>query len=197
MSKHSLSFDPQRHEYRLNGNVVPSVTQIVRAVIPRQFEPDPWYLQRGSMVHKAVALMLCGELDWASVDERILPRVRAAQAYWQQNVNRICPLNSVSDTWLMEIEKPGCHAPLGFAGTPDLRVGGALLDWKSSAEPEAEAQLGGYVHFYPPRTIRTCICVELRDDGTYRETCYDARRCAALFLNVLTVYQWMNKHGRL
>ena len=193
----TLTFDADRHEYRLGRNLVPSVTQIVRAVIPRQFAPDPWYLQRGSMVHKAVALMLRGELDWGSVDERILPRVRAAQAYWQQNVHRLCPLISAADTWLMEIESVGCNAALGFAGTPDLRVGAAILDWKSSTEPEAEVQLGGYVTFHKQGEIRTCICVELRDDGTYRETCYDARRCAALFLNVLTVYQWMKKHGRV
>ena len=52
-----LIFEPIAHTYTLAGKIMPSVTQIINAVIPRTFDPDPWYMQRGTMVHRAVALV--------------------------------------------------------------------------------------------------------------------------------------------
>ncbi len=195
MTDLTLTFDADRHVYAIGGNPVPSVTQIIRAVIPRQWNADPWCMQRGTMVHKAAALLLRGQLDWTTVDERILPRVRAVEKFWLQNqVELTGPTSSAYAMWVEEL---GCNPVFGYAGTPDLRIGSVIVDWKSCDEPEAEIQGGGYACMFRPGQIRTFMSVELKEDETYRVTKYDAKRCSGLFMNVLTVYQWMVKHGRV
>jgi len=67
MTDLTLTFDADRHVYAIGGNPVPSVTQIIRAVIPRQWNADPWCMQRGTMVHKAAALLLRGQTAAAVV----------------------------------------------------------------------------------------------------------------------------------
>jgi hypothetical protein len=185
-----LTFDETAHEYRAYGVRVPSVTQIIRAVIPFPYQCDRWYLQRGTMVHKAVAMMLRGDLDWDSVDPRIQFRVMAAQCFAKEFADK---LGNPSE---FDIE---CRqsSPLGFAGTPDLYANGLLVDWKSSDEPETEIQLGGYCCFRPRAQVKQCMSVELREDGNYSIKKYVPARCAGLFLNVFSVYQWMAKNGRL
>ena len=183
-------FDAASHTYTLDGGVkVPSVTQIIGAVLPRTWDCDPWYMQRGTMLHKAVALMLHGELDWNSVDERIVLRVHAAEKFLSEyEVHRL---------GVLRIEERMCSSCGQFAGTPDLVAGEkTIVDWKSVVEPEAEIQLGGYA-ILAGITEGRAFAVETRDDGTYAATKYDIRRARQLFLNVLTVYQFMAKNGRI
>tara|TARA_R100001244_G_scaffold79405_2_gene62452 strand:- start:1438 stop:2130 length:693 start_codon:yes stop_codon:yes gene_type:complete len=57
---HAINFDVEKHEYSINGQVKPSVTQILRGVnLSPRFDgvsdvDMTWYMDRGTMVHKAM-----------------------------------------------------------------------------------------------------------------------------------------------
>jgi hypothetical protein len=187
----SLVFDHVIHRYCIGERVLPSVTQIINAVIPRTYQPDPWYMQLGTMVHKAVALMLRGDLDEESVDPRIAGYVMAANSFLAQQPIEVCD-------HMLEI--PLCDPKRGFAGTPDVTTDAAIIDWKSgTVDDVTEIQTGGYAVLTSPIAPRRrrLMAVELHEDGTYKIYQYEERRAYGLFLNVLSVYQWMQKNGRL
>ncbi len=184
-------FDPASHTYHLGDRVLPSVTEIIEAVIPRKWNPDPWYMQRGSMVHRACALLLRGELDEASLDPRIAGQMRAARAVMAAYPTILG--DAIGQGGI--IEQPLADPVRGFAGTPDYISGaGVLVDWKASVEPTVEPQLGGYA-MAAGITRGRCMAVELREDGTFQVTEFDVARCRGIFLNVLTVWQWKQHHG--
>lgn len=184
----TLTFDHATHTYEVGGKVLPSVTQIVNRVIPRQHYADEWYLRRGSMVHKAIAMHLNGNLDWPSLDPRILGYVRAADRCLAEN------FPNWREDFVAEMPLPG--GPLGYAGTFDLLTGGKLIDWKCSDTPATEVQLGGYVALIEHwgKSVRACVAVELSEAGTYKTQWYKPARCKALFLAALSIYGWMKEN---
>jgi len=191
-----IEFDEATHTYRLAGQVVPSVTQIVRAVVPGAHTgATEWHMQRGTMVHKALALLVHGRLDWASVDPMIEGFVRAGQAclddVWPGRTGALTELRMADDK-------------RGFAGTADLLFHAGrqrvLVDWKSSYGPQAELQLGGYVSLIECELERwskvdQAYVVELREDATYKLEPFNPARCRALFLAALTIYGWGREAG--
>lgn len=189
--KGSFTFNEEKHEYALDGMVLPSVTQIVSAVIPRSHNADEWYLRRGTMIHRSAAMMLRGILDWQSVDPRICGHVKAAE----RAVNDL--FGGPSED--MIIERPDYHKIMLYAGTPDLIHKGQLWDWKCSAEPENAFQLGAYCAIAEQRgiNIKSCAAVELHDDGTYRIDTYKPARCKSLFMACYSLYGWMKENNRI
>jgi hypothetical protein len=175
----------EKHVYSTDGGrVLPSVTQIVNEVTPRKHLADEWFLHRGSMVHRAVALALRGVLDRESLDPVIAPRVDAAERCVQEM--GWCLRDAAIEVSL--------GSPLGFAGTPDLILSdGTVIDWKSSEEPQVEVQLGGYAVLGGGGAF--CFGVVLNEDGTYRVAKYQSRRCRGLFLNYLSVWQFKKQAG--
>ena len=51
--KHVLTFDEGAHAYTIDSRPVPSVTQVLRDVLP-MFHAEEYYLQRGRAVHAHV-----------------------------------------------------------------------------------------------------------------------------------------------
>ena len=74
-------FDPKRHLYRNEkGTVVPSTTQVFSILGCNDFDGVPadvleWKRNYGIAVHKAIELLVEGDLDWDSLDEMIIPAV--------------------------------------------------------------------------------------------------------------------------
>jgi len=66
-----LIFNEESHRYLLNGNIVPSVTQVINGVFP--FEASGLAVQRsadfGKAVHKAIELNIHKKLNWGTVDD--------------------------------------------------------------------------------------------------------------------------------
>ena len=170
----TLSFDPAVHEYRANGRLVPSVTQILEAVGLIDYSYLPWptrqmALDRGRAVHEAIALDLAGDLDEESADEiGILGCVRAARA-------ARAALGIVTPD---AVEERVYHPTLDYAGTLDLRAGNIVIDWKTNhAEYWVRFQLAAYAAclaaskgsatHWDGALVRR-ICVELHEDATYR-----------------------------
>ena len=178
-------FDPIKHIYTdpKTDRRLPSVTQVVHDVSGSEHFAEPWHLQRGSMIHRAVTLYLGERLDESTVDPRIRGRVNSA-------IRAIKELN-IQPT-LIEFRMK--HKLYGFAGTPDLLAGNTLIDWKSSKMKETGPQMGGYVllleaHGYK---VKTCLEIILEDD---RYIIHEHKTAPnrAIFLAALTVYKW--KHS--
>lgn len=156
-----IEYDPSLHRYRVNGVVVPSVTEILRfsglSDISWFDEYSAW---RGTAVHLACQLDDEHDLDPASVDETVKPYLEA----WQKFKAHMCFV-SLGNEVMRHRKLNG----MPFAGTPD-RVGvlGALrcvLDIKSGAvRPETAIQLAAYTH------LTDClhrVAVSLSPDGNY------------------------------
>ncbi len=190
-----LDFDPAEHAYRIDGVRVPSVTQVIRHVVPG-FQADPYYLQRGTAIHHGCRLLDDGKLDWSSVAPEILPRIQA----WEK-FRHDWPAELVAN------EKPLGNPLLMFAGTLDrlFRWEGKLVlaDIKSSFEPQSFLQLGGYANLVAGNSevgqrVHRGVVVEVRDDGTYRAEWRDQgalRRAEQQFLACLTIYGFMKTHN--
>jgi hypothetical protein len=59
--------------YSYQGRSIRSVSKILNVIYPLPPDLDPWYLERGKLVHHATTLIDKGTIDWATVDERIKP----------------------------------------------------------------------------------------------------------------------------
>ena len=155
-----LDFNAEAHEYRLDGQLVPSVTQVLAVL--EDFEGVPWHLLEaarkfGQHVHEACALMVRGELDWASLDPALVPYVEAAQRFIDESgfVVRACELQVA-------------HPSLRYAGTLDL-LGEwrelCLIDFKSGVFPRSVGpQTAGYAAAYQEQTgvrVERRYCVQL------------------------------------
>lgn len=195
-----VDFDPDTHTYRINGERVPSVTQVIKAILPSNYGPmsdemREYAMQRGRAMHHACRLADESRLDWSTVDPAISGRVSA----WQSFRNECPPHQVIANEMFCG------HSVHRFAGTIDrvfqVENDDWIIDLKSTHVPQDFAQIGGYATLWeangnPSRKVHGCI-VELADDGSYR--CYwmkpkeveDAKR---LFTSMLNVYRFARKH---
>ena len=180
-----LRFDPEKHIYTLGDRRLPSVTEIVNSVCGVEYYADEFYLNKGSQVHKCIALYLGGRLDDSSVDLRIRGRVDQAKKVIREL--RINPS-------LIEVSM--AHPVLGYAGTPDLLAGNVLIDWKSSHTKEGGVQAGGYVELLEANkySVKECYEIVLEDDR-YIVFEHQPKRSRRLFLAAKIIYDW-RQNGR-
>jgi len=181
----TLTFNETRHEYRVSGVVVPSVTQIVNAVLqPDYSHCGPWHMERGAAVHRAAELIGLGK-HLASVCDAIAGHVAAVRRWYAEHPEVV----------VLGVETR-VHTR-SYAGTLDLLASDAkgpfLLDWKCGPHITTCWQLGGYANAIKAMNgtqIKRGRGVTLNDDGTYKETeDYDMRRYATEFQWVLGVYK--------
>ena len=67
--------------YSYHGRPVRSISKILNVIYPLPPDLDPWYLERGKMVHHATTLIDAGTLDWDMLDPRIKPFCAAYQSF--------------------------------------------------------------------------------------------------------------------
>lgn len=143
----SFTFNPERHEYRLDGVRLPSVTEIlhVAGMLPDYSFVEEFYSERGKAVHAAIALDLAGTLDEGSVSEEVWPYLERAR--WAVKFGFAQGLCSFP-----VVETPFYDPMNRFAGTPDLvadlsgpRPTVVVIDWKTGAiEPGHSIQAAAY-----------------------------------------------------
>lgn len=142
-------FDESSHKYLVNGREVPFVSGVLKQAGLVNFpEAALPFLEnagnRGRMVHKACDLLDCNNLDWNSLNEEVVPYVRAYERF----LNEHTPSWDLSEASLYSEE-------LGVAGTVDrageiLYVEGidstCVLDIKTASRiyPHYWVQLSGY-----------------------------------------------------
>jgi hypothetical protein len=124
----ALTFNSERHEYRLGGRLVPHVTGILAGL---NLVDTSWFTEesrlRGQAVHQAIHYHLEGDLDWSTVQDRFKGYVEAAILFLDD-------AKAVIDSTELRLVHGG--API-FAGTADV-VGelfgdASVVDWKSGA----------------------------------------------------------------
>lgn len=189
-----FAFDRASHTYRINGAIVPSVTQVIGAVMPG-WQAAEWYLQRGLALHHGCHLADKGVLDWHSVSPEIHGRIRAWLRF-RDEYRAECVM----------AEMPMSHPIYRYAGAPDRGFESderlTVCDLKSTIEPQVRLQLGGYSLLWTAnnggRKVWQAVAVELHDDETYRTLWLDQhelRRAEQAFLNCLGVYGFMTAHN--
>ena len=194
----NFEFEEETHEYRLDGILIPSVTQILTAL---GFIDARWFTTegciRGEKVHKGTVLLESpGGINWDSVkrieDALATPIVPYLNAY----ARFLLETGWVSN----EIERPRYRADIGVAGTPD-RIGrfngskkdeglevktGARQDWwKLQTE-------GGYrtlTGIYQWTTVR------LKDDGDYVLETQSDFNTEDKFIALEKTYKTGREHG--
>ena len=186
-----FSFEQETHTYRLDGQVIPSVTQVLEPLmelegIRREVLEEAAAF--GTHVHEACALMLQKRLDWATLDTRLVPYVSAAKKFVEE-----------AKVVVLRVEHRMCDPVLRVAGTLDLlgvidRSTG-IFDWKSSAvmSKTTGLQLAGYDHLHRRslggRPLKR-FGVQLRADGDYRLFEYKDPRDQNWFFSALNLWHW-------
>lgn len=186
-SQPGLTFDPEAHEYHLDGQRLMSVTDVLRSV---QLIDDSWFDEearvRGRYVHKAIAYEERGGLDESSVDERLAGYLAAYRAFVREVEPGACLL----------VEEPLAHPIHRYAGTVDQvrPIAGklAVLEHKTGGPARWHAlQTAAYaalaeVKLSPAHPLRRYV-LYLRPDGTYRLVEQSSRDDWKLFLAALAL----------
>ena len=169
----SLEFDDKKHEYKINGTVIPSVTELCGPLTYSKYRVDNAIVEqaayRGSLIHEVTALWDRGDLDEDST-------MAADVGLYLMSWIKFC--HDYQPRWRL-IEVPlACRT---FAGTLD-RVGViddriVVVDIKTTSSMDRankialSMQLFGYVELCDRNGIDASyynsIGVQLKKDGTY------------------------------
>lgn len=192
-----LTFDEGTHTYRLDGVVVPSVTQVLQ-----RFVVDAtWYTEvsrlRGTMVHRALELYDTGRMPSNPGIGELQPYLDAwirfkAEADFQTEESEV-RLASTRFRFAGTLDKVGLFRPTGEKGRCE-----AILDIKTG-EPERwwGLQLAAYQQLDYERTgrWRRRFDLVLREDSTFNLIEQRGTEDRGVFLACLTVYHWLEGPG--
>ena len=189
MATEEFQFEEATHQYKYNGKVIPSVTQVIRAVLGHGWSAAEWYMQRGRAVHACAAFIAQG-VDFKS-DPQISGQVAAIKKFYAEVKPEVISCEQKMVSMLFR-----------FAGTADLicRIGGKrlLIDFKASLDFERTAlQLGGYAILAAESRIpeiKYGRAVVIKADGTYQMSkAINLRQARREFLALRAVYGIMER----
>ena len=185
-----ITFNAEKHEYRHNGVLFPSVTQILADM---GLIDTAWFTEysreRGTLVHRIIHWHLAGDLDEDSIDPALRPYYDAFLKF-----------EADSNFKTEEAERPFVSETYRFAGTPDiigcLNGHNAIVDIKTGApQPWTALQLAGYEILVKHPSMER-FSLQLTDDGKYKLTHHKDRSDRGVFLAALAVYNWKHNNGR-
>lgn len=185
----NLEYDDAKHEYRLNGRRVPSVTQVLKLA---GIIDDSWYTSdactRGTYVAQATEWYDRGELDEASLDPALRPYLDAWDKFL---VDTRCEVYA--------IEERVCNEVYCYAGTLDrrIKIGDAeyIIDIKTGSEERWHPlQTSAYARCFHDRHLFRAS-VYLKDDGTYTRRNHTDCTDGAIFMAAAAVANWKLNHG--
>ncbi len=181
-----LTFNAERHEYKLGDRVLPSVSEILKEL---HLIDDTWFndyaTDRGSKVHRMTLYYDEGNLDEASLDPELKGYLAAYHAFRQ----------SVPIKWTC-METPMYDEMLGYAGTPDRigmnMQGTYVVDIKTSSsvskwwgvQLSAYQKLSGAAHK---------MTVRLSQDGRFRVDTWTSQRDDIAWQSALNLYHWKRR----
>ena len=191
-----LEFDEAKHEYRLEGALLPGVTQILKPLQDFTAVPED-ILERsanfGTAVHLATALWDQNDLDLDSVDVAIVPYLEA----WKR-------FRDETKITFEAIETQVVSEKYRYAGTLD-RIGfingrAIVIDIKTGVvSPVIGVQLAGYLVAWNGTHVLKVTrraSVSLRKDGTYRLDWWEDKADWACFLALLQITNWQLAHSK-
>ncbi|MEJ7804307.1 MAG: hypothetical protein WKG03_00075 [Telluria sp.] len=198
-----LTFDEARHEYRYDGEIIPSVTGILKPLVDySMIDPDRLRAasELGTMVHHTTELHDLGVLDEDDLD----PILQLYLDGWKLFRHEV---GFVPDT----VEKRMYHPLHRYCGTSDrtgaIRGVKAVVDIKKmmTLGPAIGPQLAAYkeMHNLEGAGIQKRYALGLRPDGTYRLQEFTDPSDLPCFMSLLTVMRsqetiqkWRAKHGK-
>ena len=173
-----IEFDTEKHEYKVEGKVKPSVTQILRGVnLSPRFDgisdvDMTWYMDRGTMVHKAMH-HIC---DWTIKNRDKLAPPEASQILREYissqdevirgYINSAMTFlgHALIEPEIRQTELPVYSESQDFCGTIDLIADvefdgvehkNAIIDFKCGQPNYVNAfQLAGYAMAFDPTDYR-------------------------------------------
>ncbi len=189
-----IEFDPETHTYKVDGRVVPSVTQIlgVMGCGNNRFYTDEGR-ERGKAIDDLTEMSDAGTLDLEAARERYPQYVGYVEAWisFRAEMQFDC----------RHIQLKVAHAELGYAGTLD-RLGAwpaipadVLIDIKSGA-PEwwHPLQTQGYAAcIRSPKIERACVYLTSLGKWKWRQ--HDDPADAAGWLSFLNAYNYRKNRG--
>lgn len=188
-------FNEDGHVYTIDGQQIPSVTQIMRPLTQHAYASIPeealrQAAERGTAVHACTEFDDAGELDEASVDDGWRPYLEAYRK-WRADVK---PQIDAAELRL------GCKK---FCGTIDrlctINNEPWVIDLKTTSEihPHTGVQLAAYVALATSRFGKKYRrgALQLRSDGTYKFFEFTSYTDAVCFAGLLGIYYWEKRHG--
>lgn len=183
------SFDSESHVYKIDGQIVPSNTQVLTDV---KIIDDTWYdehgKERGKAVHFACQLIDEESLDWSTVSDEIAPYAHAYEKF------------KIESSFVPNlIEIPHYNFTFRYGTTIDRtgtlpKRGEILLELKSGAvEDWAGLQLALQNECLPKRLPR--FALQLKSDGTYRLQEFTDPNDRNVALAACAVVHWKRNHG--
>jgi hypothetical protein len=185
-----LDFDPENHLYSVDGEVIPSTTQILKAegllAFPAGSERA---MLKGSYVHLACEYLDWGTLDEETLDATLAPYVEAYKLFLAESRFEADPEH---------IERRLYHPGWKYAGTMDrtgmMGKAPAVLDIKTgSPHPAYALQLAAYKELLGVNNVTVVkgFSLYLHDTGKYTLTeVKDMRGAWQTFAAALTLYKW-------
>ncbi len=197
-----LQYNDERHEYRLNGTVIPGVTEVLKSAgignLSHIAEETLWRKSAlGKAVHEACELLDQGKADAYELHPEVQPYVAGYRLFLREHKPKV-----------LAVEEMVAHPQLQFAGTLDRRYRlrdkrHALFDLKATAAMPASVgpQTAGYELALPEHIIRrdgpvqARYCLRLLPDGTYRMVELTDVSDRNTFLSALNIHRWKQRHG--
>lgn len=182
-------FDEEKHQFIVNGQIWPSITQVLKdgGFINDRFYND-YARDRGTLIHRIIHWHIIGDLDEGSIDPILRPYYDA----W---------LSFVSDTGFVstETEVPRISPLYRFGGIPDyigmLNGKESVIDAKSGANVPATAlQTAGQEILIDRRVLRYSL--HLKDDGKYSLIHHRDRQDGGIFKAALACFWWKQNHTK-
>lgn len=195
-----LTFDAETHTYRLGGEVIPSVTQVLESIYADAYSGIPAAIidrksEIGRVVHAASELIDQDDLDDESVDPAIAGYLDAYRDF----------LRAVEPVWTHS-ERQLAHPTWRFAGTLDRcgLIDGhlSIVDLKTTVNlhPAVGLQLAGYdvLHQHNDPSageLAKRYALQLKPDGTWKLVPFAESDDYRVFQSLLTVHHWRAKHA--
>ncbi|MGH7935936.1 MAG: hypothetical protein ACREF8_02885 [Chthoniobacterales bacterium] len=192
-----IEFDEESHTYFVDGETVPSVTQILKA---EGVVDDRWFTEfgrwRGSAVHRAIHLAAENRLDRRSLDPRIKPYLKAAESF--QKTTKFFPAMVEQQVWEEAFRYCGTLDAVGYFASANPCEPHILVDYKTyDPQPWTALQLAAYGRALDPKAVFRRIAVCLASDGTYRLKEFVLTEYVAdvnTFLAMTVSHRWKLEH---
>lgn len=188
-----LTFEAEKHEYRWDGEVVPSVTKILAPL--NDFDRIPFDVlefarERGSAVHAAISLAQADDLDEDSLDPVIVPYVEGWRLFMAET-------GFQPEEW----ERPLYHPRYRYAGTFDavgmLGKTRAVVDFKTGLEVPLSVgpQLAAYQQLINTERqgrnpVLARYACQLTGEGGYRLEQFTRPDDWVAFQSLLNLWKW-------
>lgn len=190
-----ITYDDGKHEYRIDGSVVPSVTQLLEPVRGEMGGTDSqreYKRQIGKALDAAIQLSERQELDYSTLAPEVLPFFEAWLAFKRDTGFRPMLLQTV--VYSRKLRYAGTLDMLGTR-VPDSLNPNELIDTKCTwaMEPATAIQTAGYaIAAHESHGIRVLkrAGLQLLRDGKYKYHPFNGQLDENVFKACLAIHTW-------